>query len=365
MQLQRVRLIGLMLFLLAFASVWTYAQTESACGFQYTVVRGDTLSGIAQRCGVSLDALREFNAGVSAAINPGQVLFLPPPEFTPSVTLNPTRGPIGSSVTASLTGYPPNTTLLVGMGIAGEAALIATNVVTDASGNVTVRFTVPATQDASGRLFVTGQTLDARYIGTSSAFELGAAPPTPTPIVTVTPPSESGGVGNDAEATPSVIVPVVPLQLNRLAPIPAPIEVTTFGVVFDEVIVYMVAQNPAETDGVRAACSDVLVPVRLPVARTIAPLTASIDTLLRQTPAEYGLADSLINPLQATGLTVDQVTLINGEAQIRLTGEGFVPDVSCESARLQAQLAATALQYATVTRVSLVLNGQAWASLLP
>ncbi len=54
-------------------------QASSACGTSYTVQSGDTLTGIAQKCGVAYSDLVGANSGISNVnlILPGQVINIP------------------------------------------------------------------------------------------------------------------------------------------------------------------------------------------------------------------------------------------------------------------------------------------------
>lgn len=73
----------LQLFVLAALLVATFATTSSAyaagCGSSVTVVKGDTLYKIANRCGTTVSALRRANPelGSGSLIYPGQILQLP------------------------------------------------------------------------------------------------------------------------------------------------------------------------------------------------------------------------------------------------------------------------------------------------
>ncbi|PWH13918.1 MAG: hypothetical protein DDG60_09415 [Anaerolineae bacterium] len=57
----------------------TPAQAASACGTSYTVIKGDTLTKIAAKCGTTVSALRRANPEIGSGdtIYPGQVLLLP------------------------------------------------------------------------------------------------------------------------------------------------------------------------------------------------------------------------------------------------------------------------------------------------
>ena len=73
----------LQLFVLAALLVATFATTTSVyaagCGSSVTVVKGDTLYKIANRCGTTVSALRRANPelGTGSLIYPGQILQLP------------------------------------------------------------------------------------------------------------------------------------------------------------------------------------------------------------------------------------------------------------------------------------------------
>src|SRR5687768_14667194 len=72
----------LQLFVLVSVLLASFATTSSAfaaCGTSVTVVSGDTLLKIANRCGTTVSALQRANAeiGSGSLIFPGQVLQLP------------------------------------------------------------------------------------------------------------------------------------------------------------------------------------------------------------------------------------------------------------------------------------------------
>ena len=74
---------SLQLFILVAVLLASFASTSSAfaasCGTSVTVVSGDTLRRIADRCGTTVSALRRANPeiGLGNLIYPGQVLLLP------------------------------------------------------------------------------------------------------------------------------------------------------------------------------------------------------------------------------------------------------------------------------------------------
>jgi hypothetical protein len=62
------------------------------------------------------------------------------------------------------------------------------------------------------------------------------------------------------------------------------------------------------------------------------------------------------NALYRSKLTLESVSIENREAIIRLSGTLTLGGV-CDEPRVRAQLRETALQYATVDRVSIFING--------
>ena len=78
------------LIITAFGAV-SQAHAWYGCGQYYTVQWGDTVSGIAQLCGVSVYALQSANPGLGYYIYAGQVLTIPG-SYTPAPTYGPSAG---------------------------------------------------------------------------------------------------------------------------------------------------------------------------------------------------------------------------------------------------------------------------------
>ncbi len=133
---------------------------QSACGPTYVVQRGDILSGIAQQCNTTVNALLAANPFIynPNIIYPGWVLNIPggtggiPNTGAPVVQLNPTSGTPGTTVTVTGSGFPANTTLQIGLGsfvpnaLQQGQATTQSNITTDANGSFVAQITVP--QDA-------------------------------------------------------------------------------------------------------------------------------------------------------------------------------------------------------------------------
>ena len=88
-----IQLSLILILLLASLAAASSAQAQSWCGETYVVQRGDWLAKIANRCGVTLAALRAANPWTyyERYIYPGQVLMMPGNWGGP----DPDPGPIG------------------------------------------------------------------------------------------------------------------------------------------------------------------------------------------------------------------------------------------------------------------------------
>ncbi len=304
-------------------------QAQSSCGAQYTVQPGDNLTRIAAVCGTTVEALRDANPGVISLIRPGDVLNIVSEQggvsTTAVVAITPAAGPVGTQVTVVANGLPASTSVTVGIGQAGQAALSTVGSATDANGTLSATITVPSV-DVGTQLVVTIITQDGTTSANSSAFTVNGTP---------------FGVGGPNQT----VFPAIP----------APAGVVQEGVLFNRVNVYMVAAQGSGSTGVGTVCGDTIVPVQVAVNQTVAPLRAGISSLLQFSAADYGLPN-LDNPLARTNLTIDEILIVNGEAIITLNGQLTSTGV-CEDAQLRSQIEATALQYATVDRVTVFVNG--------
>lgn len=108
-------------------------------------------------------------------------------------------------------------------------------------------------------------------------------------------------------------------------------------------------------NGGNVGCGDRVVLVDQAVGETQAPLRAALDALLRENQPRL-TSDNLYNALAASDLHLDSVNLQNGTAAISLSGTLSLGGV-CDSPRVEAQLRQTALQFSTVSDVTITLNG--------
>ena len=101
---------------------------------------------------------------------------------------------------------------------------------------------------------------------------------------------------------------------------------------------------------------DSIIPVEVPFAPTVAPMTAAYQYLLGVPAGDYGQS-GLVNTLGASNLTLQGVNIQNRQAIVQLAGTLSIAGV-CDVPRIQAQLERVALQFNTVDSVQVFVNGQ-------
>jgi hypothetical protein len=296
---------------LALLAVPGFAQ--STCGATISVVNGDTLTAIASRCNTTVEELIRLNPGVETGINVGQLLTLPnyaPAAAPPIVSVTPLSGAPGTALTIAVNGMPAYTEVRLRLGAVDVGTVAIQNVVTTANGAVRATMTIPDSATVGQTYILIAETLDGRTNGRSF------------PI--------------DVDSSRSFL--------------------------FDETRVFLVALGDAGVNGTGVGCRDSIVPTTVPIAPTIAPLRAALNTLLASSARTYP-GTTYYNALNASDLDVASVAVVNGEAQIDLTGT-LVVGGACDVPRIRAQLEQTALQYNTVSSVAITVNGSPLDELL-
>ncbi len=109
-------------------------------------------------------------------------------------------------------------------------------------------------------------------------------------------------------------------------------------------------------------CGDTLVLVTRNIAATSAPLTAAVEQLLSIHTQFYGQS-GLYDPLYQANLAIESVTVEDGLATIKLSGQLSLGGV-CDDPRVIAQFDALGHQFSTVQRVQVFVNGIALEDLL-
>lgn len=173
-----------------------------------------------------------------------------------------------------------------------------------------------------------------------------------------------------ATQTPQVIMATNPPLLTAAilppspmppTPIPATAQPASQGI--DHVNIYLVAVGDNGVSGKLIGCGDSLVPVEVRIEPTLSVLRAALTELFKQEGQQYYGESGLYNALYQSHLSIVGVAVANGEARILLTGS-LALGGECDNPRVEEQLKAIALQFNTVNRVSVFINGKPLAKLL-
>lgn len=137
-------------FLFAISAAISPALAQSECGQEYVVVRGDTLSKIARRCGTTLSTLLEANPEIATPdrIKVGQRIMLekPEPEGPSLRTTRETATP-GTEIEIQVQGFPARSSVRFYMAPEPESGepqyeLIQT-MRTDSNGTAVIHASIP------------------------------------------------------------------------------------------------------------------------------------------------------------------------------------------------------------------------------
>jgi hypothetical protein len=119
--------------------------------------------------------------------------------------------------------------------------------------------------------------------------------------------------------------------------------------------IYLVALGDNGKTGKKIGCDDSLIAVTRNIQKTSSPLTAAIAELLLAPKHTEGSPN--LENLWKGNRTVRSVSLVNGTATIRISGQRFVTGV-CDEPRILSQIEATARQFRTVKNVRVFLGKQ-------
>lgn len=119
--------------------------------------------------------------------------------------------------------------------------------------------------------------------------------------------------------------------------------------------IFLIAVEDAGKSGEEIGCGDSLVPVEVAVPATTDALSAAYEALLDIDEQFYGQS-GLYNALYQSDLTLESVAVEDGRATVHLTGQLMLGGV-CDNPRVEAQLRQPALQFPTVSQVSVFIDG--------
>lgn len=187
------------------------------------------------------------------------------------------------------------------------------------------------------------------------------------PTVTVSSPTTTATVTQLPTQSPSptvtFTVPSPTLALptaTQAQPIPA---TSTSVPATDQIVkIVLIALEDNGQSGTLVGCGDSAIPINVTIPRTQGVLRAALEKLLAAKQQFYG-ESGYYNALYQSDLRVQDVTIEQGKAIIRLTG-ALVLGGTCDAPRVEAQLEQTALQFSTVTDVAVFINDVPLAEVL-
>lgn len=190
-------------------------------------------------------------------------------------------------------------------------------------------------------------------------FEAPTLPPPPSPT----------SVGSAEPAPTATLLPLPPLPteaLVTLAPLPAtlaplpptvqPPAATATHPATLRLKVFLIAIGDNGVSGPMVGCGDSAIPVIIDVPYTQGVLRAALENLLARKEQFFGQS-GLYNALYQSNLRLEDVSIQNGVAVIELSGQALLGG-ECDTPRVIAQLEQTALQFNTVQKVTILLNGR-------
>ena len=154
-----------------------------------------------------------------------------------------------------------------------------------------------------------------------------------------------------------------PLDLASITPITTPEEIVQNAPAATSSVVLAMLDTAQISNGPSRGC-DKVVMVNQQIPTTTAPLTAAMNALFSTSSTTVGGWFNYIPRTSAT-LQFSNATVVNGTANIYLTGSLSGLAGVCDDPRTDIQIKETALQFPSVQQVQLFLNNQPVATLAP
>ncbi len=284
----------------------------SPCGDEYVVEEEDFLFQIARECNTTVAALLSANPEIfdPSLIYVGQVLNIPDGGVQPTVSIRPDSGEPGTILRIFASGFPPGAQVEIGLGPPES------------------EYTVVGVREI-GR--------DGELVATAQISPQIEPPEQRVAVVVLN--------GEETVSEPFTVTgePAIPPDVPE-------------EVYFEEAEIYLVALGDAGRSGQEIGCGDSIIPVTVNFAPTIAPLTAALGELFAIESRTYGQS-GLYNALYRSDLEVEGIDIENQEAIIDLTGTVRSGGV-CDEPRIIQQIEQTALQFRTINRVTIRVDGE-------
>lgn len=149
--------------------------------------------------------------------------------------------------------------------------------------------------------------------------------------------------------------PPTPAPLPTFTPIPqATNKPTQAGA--KEVLIHLIATGDNGASGKKIGCGDSLIAIKVQIQPTLEVLRAALNELFALRGQKDYAGSGLYNALYRSNLSIESLEIVNREAIIRLKGS-LVLDGACDNPRVKAQLEQSALQFSSVDKASVFING--------
>jgi LysM repeat protein len=161
------------------------AFAQSPCGDTYIVLPGDTIQGIADLCGTTVDAILKINPEITDPDNlyPGQIIRIPEAESVVDtiIAITPACGIPGTSLLVVGSGFPINTNVQLSIGQKGFDPVEIGETTSDGFGRIDTSAMLPSSAQPGTIWVVTGETQvsSAKFIGVSNEFSVIPLAPNP------------------------------------------------------------------------------------------------------------------------------------------------------------------------------------------
>jgi LysM repeat protein len=121
---------------------------QGPCGDTYVVLPGDTLARIADKCGVTEQAILDLNPEINdpTQIYVGQVLKLPDPTIAipPQIAISPLCGDPGTLISILGSGFPEDSPVQISIGQRGQPSIEIGNILSNQFGRIETTITIPS-----------------------------------------------------------------------------------------------------------------------------------------------------------------------------------------------------------------------------
>ena len=232
----------------------------------------------------------------------------PPAGSDPAIDISPLSGSPGTEVQVMVSGFPANIPVDIGIGRVNSEYDVITSANTDQDGNLERTIVIPNFVTPDDEWVIVAAAVNQNITAVSDIFDV----------------TQSEDPDN----------------------------------LFTSTNIYFIAVGDNGQSGKKIGCDDSVVPVEIDIEPTAAPLTAGLTRMLELDSQYYGQS-GLYNVFYQSDLEIDSIEIVNGEAIIRLSGNLLLGGV-CDDPRVEAQIAETALQFSTVSEVTIYINGELW-----